>query len=645
MQYNYFTHYFLREEALIVGPLYLEHIQQLFFQGLLKGDTQYRIGDGSWGGLSDLIPDYDSFRTEQLKGAKLERLLERIQVESTFKVKIDNDTVLGPLNGEKLLEMIHKGQIQEHHKIMINRDEVPFRRISDRLPSILEGLQDDLVDESDFDALQAVDFGDLADVSGVFKSEIVFQEEVSLAVEDRQGLLSTKPLFSLLFTYLTDKVSGTLIIEKGTLEYKMTLSKGKMAYIETNEKRLSLGAILKREKGLNIPDNLLALTDTMLIPQLMGLQLIEPSGIFEYLNEAVMLRFKEMLTLTNGKFLFQEESLSKSATNLNIELLKRFWKITNKYIDEKIIETYLKEVRPFVILKDDHRFKYITHLQLGPSELKLASKINNRTTTDQFIGALKDKGKYLEIFKRLVFLLYQLRFIKKGAEKITETTLQELREYQAWLKKIEDDQNYFHILGLTESAESKDVRKTYLKYAKEFHPDKLNREKHPELKQLKTDVFTWISTAYNKLSSQDKVEAYREEMNYQDDTGGVEFTAEMMFQADELFNVCKTALKAGRFPKALEVLEEAMLIMPGNVDFEVYHYFITFILKRDVAGVAQQSIKQLEAVLKDYPSMLDAYRFLGRIYKLTNKKDLAKQYFSKLLEIAPYDPEGKRETR
>lgn len=68
--------------------------------------------------------------------------------------------------------------------------------------------------------------------------------------------------------------------------------------------------------------------------------------------------------------------------------------------------------------------------------------------------------------------------------------------------------NYYQILGLTTTATQDEIRKAYLKKAKEFHPD-INKSSIAEAK------FKEIQEAYNTLSDTGKKSSYDYNRQYQ----------------------------------------------------------------------------------------------------------------------------------
>ncbi len=641
MKENIFSDYYIRKGTKTVGPIMLENIYQLLHKGNIDGTEEVSSDQKEWNSITTIIPDIQKFIDNHKYGIKVDTILQEIDINTSFKINTPFKIVMGPFNVDGLFQAIQEGRVDKNFEIIINQEKIPYNMIENRLSKILEQLliQEEQnkkakLKENDFEGMEAVDTSMFIDLSEVQAQPIELKEVVvRLSEEDSQGLLSTKPLLSLLFTYSLDSVTGILTIERKQYEYKLKFSKGKLAYIETTNPDLSIGNFLKTERKTNIPNYIIKETkDDSVIPQLIGQGLIEPAKIYDILKDVVFFRLKDLLKIQNGKFSFQGASFTKADTNLSITLIDYLWKIVNNFVESTMIDEYISQIEGYVIMKDERRYQYISYLKLGPTELKLANKINNQVTPFQFLKALEGKDNFKEIFKKLIYLLYQVKFVQKGELKEIRDVEHEIKKYQKMLDEFDKDSNYFKILGVPENSPLSEIRKIYLKYARDYHPDKLNKEQNEKLRELKTSIYTWISTAYNKISTEDKLEAYKNHLNQ-----GPELDTENLFKADEIFSKAKNAVQTGQYDTAQKFITEALRLIPDTPEYLIYDAYLSYVLKRD-----PNSFGKITLILEkaNFP---DGYRFLGRMYKISGDKNKTQELFKKLLTLLPYDVESKRE--
>lgn len=66
---------------------------------------------------------------------------------------------------------------------------------------------------------------------------------------------------------------------------------------------------------------------------------------------------------------------------------------------------------------------------------------------------------------------------------------------------------YYEVLRIEQTASAEDIRKSYLKLAREWHPDK-NTDKDDENKVIAEETFKEIQNAYDTLKTPSKREWY-----------------------------------------------------------------------------------------------------------------------------------------
>ncbi len=667
-QNKIFSIYYIKKENKIIGPLRYEQIKEIMYNKKFTGNEEISEDQKNWLNIRKILPNLDSFLSADQEELYNDSFLNLIKKDSTYKIKTTFNIVMGPFNNEKLINLIKQNKIEAKYEIILEDMIVEFYKIKKRLFNkielILNGKDFELSEKvrdtteekpqrtskkikkivaedlEEIEGIKSIDFSEISSLEK--KPEIEIKKVKKLSEENIKGLLSTKPLLSLLFTYSLDKLTGILEITKKNDLYEISFKKGKLAYITSNRVELSLPRYLKNKKNI-ITDYDETLADSVIIPKLISERKIDASQIYDLLKEVVMYRLEELFKITNGKFLFKQD-ITSNDTSLNIDFLAHMWKLTSKLIPSKTIDSYIKKIEDFIILKDERRFSYNEYLKLGPIEFKLLNKINNKVTTKQFLKALaKQKAELVDTFKKLIYILYNLRFVKKGELISSQNTEEEIKLLKEKIAQIEKENNHFVTLGVSQDTPLNKIRKIYIKAAKDNHPDKLSKESNNVLRELKTMYYTYISTAYNKISTQHKLDEYIEELN----NGGSEtFDAESLFKAEELFNKCKKAVKVGKYERALQYVNEAIGLFEENNEFKVYLYYLNFVFiwQNDLAK-AKTYLLKLENLMKDMEKYPDGYRFLGRMYKMLKDSSRAKLNFKKLYTLIPYDTEAKKEIR
>ena len=84
-----------------------------------------------------------------------------------------------------------------------------------------------------------------------------------------------------------------------------------------------------------------------------------------------------------------------------------------------------------------------------------------------------------------------------------------IREYSKEMEK----KNYFEILGLTQNASVVEIKSSYLKLAKEFHPDRFFGKKIGEYSTILPLLFEKITESYEAIHSEDLKREYIKKLN------------------------------------------------------------------------------------------------------------------------------------
>lgn len=140
---------------------------------------------------------------------------------------------------------------------------------------------------------------------------------------------------------------------------------------------------------------------------------------------------------------------------------------------------------------------------------------------NQFTGIvcslfLWEKGRFLfeehEPFTELIKLrldteplIQEASMRKENREH--EELLSVRNEVEEELKKA-DSSNCYEILGLDYKASSADVRESYLKKVQKYHPDKYRHLSDLSLESKLTELFEFITTAYNTLGNEKERSRY-----------------------------------------------------------------------------------------------------------------------------------------
>lgn len=123
--------------------------------------------------------------------------------------------------------------------------------------------------------------------------------------------------------------------------------------------------------------------------------------------------------------------------------------------------------------------------------------------------------------------------------------------------------DHWELLGVDRETPDPKIKKAYLKLAKRLHPDKAAQLGLEHLKTEANELFAAITLAHETLSDPDQRRAYEATLD-----GHTAVDANMLAQAEMLFQKGEVMMRAGNFLDAHEYLEAAVELWPEEADYQ-----------------------------------------------------------------------------
>lgn len=223
---------------------------------------------------------------------------------------------------------------------------------------------------------------------------------------------------------------------------------------------------------------------------------------------------------------------------------------------------------------------------------------------------------------------------------VTETVLVELRTK----KETIEDQNHFEVLGVPEAATTTDIRASFAKLAKKFHPDAYGQESNEELDTLLRDISARMNEAYRTLTDSGARAAYLEKLRQ-----GIKdnsLTAEQLAQDAEMkATQARVAMRKHDYATARDYWRYAIAGQPDNAKFKASLAWAWFI---DSKVPREEALPEAEALIKEAlktEKSADGLYYYGKILLGQERPKEARQKFQEALRADPRHTEAVREIR
>lgn len=427
---------------------------------------------------------------------------------------------------------------------------------------------------------------------------------------------------------------GQLIFRQGDTQKYLFFKNGNLVFARTNRPEELLNEVLFRlgkiseETHKNIDSYLepkKSLGETLINQGLISERDLQ-EGLTAQMREIVLNMFSNF----EGEFKFEERSefLDQSfKSKLNVPLLIEEGVRRMKYSPE--LKKFMEKACPKPKSKS---FFY----RLTDEERGLLETFKGVESSDSLFTTMNYDP---EMFWKSLYLFYCLELVDftpleendSVSEEEKDSEIGDIEKNIADVLAISEnlsDMNYYQVLKVDSTASQAEIKKSYFRLAKKFHPDHFDRDLPHEIKGVVDGVFDAISKAYQVLSDDEKRTAYDakpEPISMAEEKRNGVKVAEVKFRQG------KTLYDSGRFEEALGYLEEAVRLHGTRS-----RYFLLLAMTQlKIPSLRKKSEGNfLKAIDLDQWNA-EAYVGLGLLYKKEGLLVKARKQLQKAVSIDP----------
>jgi len=229
----------------------------------------------------------------------------------------------------------------------------------------------------------------------------------------------------------------------------------------------------------------------------------------------------------------------------------------------------------------------------------------------------------------------------KGAREREESRSSEnLEELLREKERQLESGDFFDLLEVSRGATSEEVKHSYFRLAKRFHPDRFFSGDLKALRRRAEAIFERLSEAYETLRSDDQRAQYLALLD-DERVHGDRRRAQIVSQADEQFRRAEETIAAGDLGRAEELLRRAIDLFAEDANYHAALGWVTY-KNPQIAGPARFSaaMKHLLKALELKADCDRAHLYLGRIYESEGRRDEALRHYQKVPERSPRHAEA-----
>jgi curved DNA-binding protein CbpA len=267
---------------------------------------------------------------------------------------------------------------------------------------------------------------------------------------------------------------------------------------------------------------------------------------------------------------------------------------------------------------------------LTSDEIKFYINLTNFTniTVKEIIFKQKMPENFFWRNIALFYLLNIVDFVEFTIDKELNKNIEEINDLYEKIKSSKLD--YYELFGVKNTAPTSEIKETYFRFSKKYHPDRLPVAPDSTVKKKANEVFAEINKAFEVLSNENKKREYDFKGYKEKQKGKVEVSPGNQPQkARELYLKANAFYKLKRYWEAASMLEDAV-----RMDASKPSYFLLLgLCQAKSPETVKMAEKNLNIAAEMEPWNADPVFALGELYRSENFLKKAKVHFKKALEL------------
>lgn len=450
--------------------------------------------------------------------------------------------------------------------------------------------------------------------------------------------------------------TGLLHLEHGNLKKVVYIRNGYPIFVRSNLVREFLGQRLLRAGQLTedqLRESLEKARQDGLRhgTALIGMRLITPHQLHDILREQVLEKILDVFAWPDGSYRFvQAREFKQNVTSINLSpanlILQGLRKHASRTQLAKILEPHL-----------DH------YLQEAESPLYRFQEIELTANDQRILDYCKEKVTLNEILERHILsrnevapllaallstgILVSVEEVPMVNEMVCAEETQDLRDRReafmkdyAWMM----GQDYFTLLGVSETASREQVRKAYYGLVKRYHPDRFfEQDVLVDLKDKVNALFQRISDAHETLVDEKAKADYVNNLNMTSKSSAA--TLEKVLEAENAYQKGLACLRSHKYRDAAKAFAEALAVRPNEAEYLLYQAWSSYKSAPKSAEVIKAARKNLIRATELSPKLSTGHLYLGYICKDEGKEKEAQRHFERAILYNPRCTDALRELR
>jgi len=471
-----------------------------------------------------------------------------------------------------------------------------------------------------------------------------------------QGELSETSLPRILHNLYSLRATGLLHMENEDIKKVIYIRNGYPIFARSNLVREFLGQILVRTGTLSEENMEKSLEVARENGQRHGMALIEmglitPHQLNDILRNQVLEKLLDIFSWPDGKYRFiQAREFKQGVTSIDLSPANLILQGLREHASRDQVLKMLEPHLDHYLQQAENPLYRFQEIQLSAGEQRIMASCQGKTTLreilKQFLLSRKEAEPLLATLLSTGILEGRVEPEMASddspcdeAEDIRTRRESFLKDY-AWMM----EQDYFTLLGVSESDPRDQIRKSYYSLVKQYHPDRFfEQDVLPDLKDKVNALFQRISDAHETLS--DATAKARYVSDRKEGAPRSTTSLETILQAETAFQKGIVLFRGKRYDEAQKAFAEALELSPNEAEYIMYQTWSAYKSNANATDVIINTRKHLMRAIELNPKLSLAYLYLGYICKDEGNEKEAQRRFERAIQCNPNCTEALRELR
>jgi curved DNA-binding protein CbpA len=456
------------------------------------------------------------------------------------------------------------------------------------------------------------------------------------------GLLTETPPVRVFLEAEGSTFSGVLALTNQNEKRLFLFENGKPVSARSNLEEEYLGSLLVAEKIISKDqsDEVLRLLKEQpgkhFGELLLTVGFVDPATLMNFLQDQLKLRFHRVLTWREGRFVFAPQALATDTPKVNIEdpvTSICFRGLLKNYSEHPQEDTSPSKLVPVLI---GGQVADVSNLKLSSKEMSFFRSMSGVSSLDTILAKTKIDGLSA---RAILYSLQDMGMVRldikeEKKEEVTRPNFSNMILDLIQRAKAMGTQNHFELLGLTNTATADQIKKSYLDFARRYHPDRLPKDIPQEHRKSAEDLFARATQAHSILSNSQTRKDYENTLKAEA-AGVTQETVNNVVESELEFQKGLAHLRKANPDGAAESFQRAIKLYDKEPQYYVYLGWAMFRSKGKTPEEIGKARQCIEHGLKMDRSFAEGFYFLGMISKSENSSEKAKKFFSHAVSLNP----------